>query len=136
MKFIIEIEDKALEELRAKLIVADVNVKPDATSEVIEHLFYVSLGMYGDVDVRDQVKVKLIEEPMAKIMGLVEKLDPDKSEFQKVFDATNGHEGMRMEEIKAHLREYCKWDEERIKLYIMWFMLRGLLEGWILDEIW
>lgn len=64
MKFEIEISEKDLEELRK--VLSNVIDEKDLDDEgVISELFYLDMGMYGEVDCREMgregVKVKKIE---------------------------------------------------------------------------
>ena len=60
VKFEIEISEEDLKELREKM--SNVIDEKDLDDEgVISELFYLDMGMYGEVDCRGEVKVKKIE---------------------------------------------------------------------------
>jgi len=68
-KFLVEIEEEAFEELAEKLnnywfenTGERLSTENATDSEIIRDLFYVDLGKYGCVDVRDKVKVKEVNK--------------------------------------------------------------------------
>ena len=62
-KFVVEIDDGHLHELRDKLneYYKEQGIEAQDSAELIRDLFYVELGMFGCVDVRDGVRVEEVK---------------------------------------------------------------------------
>lgn len=119
MKFEIEVAEEDLQEMKRLMIKAEVIEQEDDHEELIRQQFFQAFGMYGDVDIRDKVKVKRVGER--------------NEEFEKVFSDTNGFEGMGTHEIVDELKEKG-WSREKITSFGIWFFKVGVEETWLLSE--
>jgi len=56
-------------------------------------------------------------------------------EFEKIWEENDGFARMSGREITSVLVKEYGFDEEKVRKFGIWFVLKGLKEGWLLDEL-
>jgi len=62
-KFIIEINERDFKEIKNRCVDSDVNLDDLKIDEnvIIQGMFHIDFGKYGELDLRDDIKIKKIE---------------------------------------------------------------------------
>jgi len=56
-------------------------------------------------------------------------------EFRRFFDATSQCSGATLHEIGQFVQRRKLWGKDKIRKFIGWFILEGLQEEWLIDEM-
>lgn len=72
---------------------------------------------------------------MPKVKFELEFADEELSEFESLFEDAESFTDYRLNEIGNAVKEFRDWNLEKRRRFCAWFFLKGLNEGWLLDEV-
>jgi len=79
-----------------------------------------------DMSVTEMITRTLIDETFS---------EEEKEFYSAISDKTETFMGYSLEQVKRELSDTYTFDEEKIERFFLWFVLDGLVNGWLLEEL-